>query len=137
MRAGLCLPALLCGLLAGCGLVQSQLDRQLLAQKPGANPPERFAEQYSVRFPDILDVTVPGRPELSGARSLRVDGRIELTENDRLDVEGKTTADIARLIAEHAGLDADKVQVRVQAYNSQRLFLQGEVKGDTHAVSYI
>src|SRR5947208_15921088 len=74
MKAGLCLAALLCGLPTGCGLVQSQLDRQLLAQKAADHPADRLAEQYFVRFPDVLEVTVADRPELSGARPLRVDG---------------------------------------------------------------
>jgi polysaccharide biosynthesis/export protein len=44
---------------------------------------------------------------------------------------------IARLVADHAGLDPSQVRVRVQAYNSQRIFLQGEVKGETRAVPYV
>src|SRR5262245_35897981 len=137
MRAGLFLQALLCGLLAGCGLFRTQLDRELLHQKPTDPPPERFAELYSVRFPYVLDVTVADRPELSGHRPLRVDGRIDLGEEDRLCVEGKTAPQIAQLIAQHVGVDPGTVQVRVQTYNSQRLFLHGEVNGDTRAVSYI
>lgn len=137
MNAGLCLQALLCGLLAGCGMVRPQFDRELLDQKPRDHAPERFAEQYSVRFPDVLDVAVPDRPELSGNRPLRVDGRIDLTAEARLAIEGKTTPQIAQLIAEHFGIDPDTVQVRVQTYNSQRLFLHGEVNGETRAVSYI
>lgn len=137
MKAGLCLQALLYALLTGCGLCRSQLDRELLAEKAQKAVPERLAELYSVRFPDLLDIQVDGRPDLTGQRALRVDGKVDLTAEFALAVEGKTTPQIARLLATLAEVPPEKVQVRVHDYRSQRLFLQGEVAGDTRAVSYI
>jgi protein involved in polysaccharide export with SLBB domain len=135
--AWLNLLGVLCALSTGCCLFKPSLDQSLLTFKPTDTSPTRLADLYVVRFPDVLDVQVVDQPSLCGERPIRVDGRIELTPADRIRVEGKPVAAIGQLVAEHLGCRADRIHVSVTAYNSQRLFLQGEVKGDARAVPYV
>jgi protein involved in polysaccharide export with SLBB domain len=123
--------------LAGCALGSRHLDQTLLAHKLPAAGPERFASSYLVRFPDILDIQVKGAPNLSGSRPLAVDGRVEVRPGIRLRVENQTTSEIASLLANQFGLPRGRIHVRVEAYNSQRVLLEGEVKGETRAVPYV
>ncbi len=133
-RVLVCICALAC--LPGCGLFKNKLDESLLSRKPPADGAARLAEQYVVRFPDILDVQVVGRPSLCGRRALRVDGKIEWASGT-VRVEGKTAPAIARLLAEELRLPEEQVAVRVAVYNSQHLLLQGEVKGEARSVPYV
>jgi protein involved in polysaccharide export with SLBB domain len=134
-----CLLAPLLGLLSGCALGKSNVDQALLARKVSLANPDGPAG-YSVRFPDVLDVYVRDRPEWTGRRPLRPDGCIAVTAGRSLRVEGRTTREIARLLAEEAGVtpdtDTDSVGVVVAEYNSQQVFLYGQVQGGTRPVPY-
>jgi protein involved in polysaccharide export with SLBB domain len=134
-RLSPCLLAPLFGLLAGCGLGRPAVDQTLLARKLPAAPPAIRAS-YVVHFPDVLDVVVAGRPDWSGRRPLRPDGCIEAAAGIELRVEGRTTAIIARLLAQRAGVGPDRVGVTVAEYHSQQIFLFGQVEGGARAVSY-
>lgn len=123
------------GLLAGCGLGRPAVDQTLLARKLPATPPALLAG-YVVRFPDVLNLFVPGRPDWSGRRPLRPDGRIEVAAGVEVRVEGRTTPAIAALVAARAGVGPDRVGVVVAEYNSQQLFLYGQVGGGARAVPY-
>jgi protein involved in polysaccharide export with SLBB domain len=129
--------ALICGLQAGCGIGKDQVDQSLLAHRPPEGSPARLAELYVVRFPDVLDVRIADQPALSGERPLAVDGRIDVAPGEGLRVEGKMVRGIARALADQLNLPVEDVQVSVSGFNSQRLFLQGEVKGETRAVPYV
>jgi protein involved in polysaccharide export with SLBB domain len=98
---------------------------------------ERLASSYKVHFPDLLNLQVDGDPEFSGSHALAVDGRIDMSPGRRVYVENQTTLQIASLLAAQLGLPAERIHVRVEAYNSQRILLQGEVQGETRAVPYI
>src|SRR5260370_23887279 len=130
-----CLLAPLLALLGGCGLCKSNIDQTLLARKMPLVNPDGLAG-YSVRFPDVIDVFVKGRPEWTGRRPLRPDGRIEVSAGRAIRVEGRTTREIARLLADEAGVALDSVGVVVAEYNSQQVFLYGQVEGRTRAVPY-
>lgn len=123
------------GLLAGCGLGKPNVDQTLLARKMPLVSPDGLAG-YTVRFPDVLDVYVPGRPDWTGRRPLRPDGRIETIPDQSIRVEGRTTAEIGRLLADKAGVASGSVGVVVAEYNSQQVFLFGQVQGGTRAVPY-
>src|SRR5205823_3067122 len=123
----------LLGLLAGCGLGRPHVDQDLLARQAPAGSRESAEAGYVVRFPDVLDVRVEGRPGWSGRRRVGIDGRIG---PDGVRADGHTLPEIARLLAEKAGVPAEAVRVAVAEYNSQQLFLHGEVKGESRAVPY-
>jgi protein involved in polysaccharide export with SLBB domain len=93
------------------------------------------AENYQVGCPDVLEIEAAGR-DFSGKQAVGPDGRIDLGAYGRPRVEGRTTAQIASLIAEETGASPEEVQVRVSQYCSQQLFLFGQVVGWQRTVPY-
>jgi protein involved in polysaccharide export with SLBB domain len=121
--------------MTGCGLGRPAVDQTLLARKLPATPPALLAG-YLVHFPDVLDIYVADRPEWSGRRPLRPDGCIEVAPSIFVRVEGRTPAVIARLLADRASVTAEHIGVVVAEYNSQQVFLYGQVEGGPRAVPY-
>jgi protein involved in polysaccharide export with SLBB domain len=129
------LPLLLC-LLTGCCLGRPHLDEALLAD-PGRDARNQgVAYLYRVGCPDVLEVTVPGRPELAGRYTVKADGRIDLGPLGRVRVDGLRLPEIAARLAEPLGVPPETIRIRVVEYNSQQVYLVGEVAGLQRAVSY-
>jgi protein involved in polysaccharide export with SLBB domain len=93
-------------------------------------------EPYAVHCPDVLQITLADSPDLSGQRAVDADGRIDLGCLGRLRVEGQTPDDIAHRIAGQAGIAADRIHVDVTAFQSQQLYVFGQVSGLQRAVPY-
>ncbi len=109
---------------------------QALLNNPGAEARNRHvAECYLVHCPDVLEVTVAGRPDLSGRRVIGPDGRIDLGEG-RLRVEGRTLPECTRLAAQELLLPPERLRIRVVEYRSQQVYLFGQVMGLQRAVPY-
>lgn len=123
-------------LAAGCAAQRAHLDRALLAEKGSVKRNEGVSEHYAVHCPDVLELAVAGRPELNGPHPVDADGRIELAAIGRLRVEGRTTAEIKGLVAEVAGVGTEHVCLRVAEFNSQEIYLYGQVFGLQRAVAY-
>jgi protein involved in polysaccharide export with SLBB domain len=123
-------------LLAGCTLSRPPLDRELMAEKGGRARNEGVAECYSVYCPDVLAVAVTGRPDLSVRRTVGADGQIAVARGKRLRVEGRSTAEIARLIAQQLGVNPTWVRVQVAEFNSQQIYLSGQGISLQRAVAY-
>jgi protein involved in polysaccharide export with SLBB domain len=123
-------------LMAGCATSSNALDQALLVNRNpaahGANP----SEQYVVRCPDVLDITVKGRPQWSGLRAVNADGRVGLTEQTAPRVEGQTTPEISRDLERLANVPTGDVTVRVAEYRSQQLYLISDVPGQQSVVPY-
>lgn len=134
-RAACRWPVLLC-LLTGCCLGRPHLDEALLADPGRAARNRGVSDLYRVGCPDVLEVTVAGRPELGGRYTVKADGRIELGPLGRLRVEGLTLPEVAGRVAEPLGVAPAAVRVRVAGYNSQQVYLVGEVAGLQRAVPY-
>lgn len=123
-------------LLAGCCLGRPHLDRALLADSGREERNLGVAERYLVACPDVLDVAVAGRPELSGRHTVQADGQIVLGPLGRLRVEGLTVPEIAARVAEETEAPPAAVRVAVAEYNSQQIYLVGAVTGLQRAVPY-
>lgn len=121
---------------AGCASAGPHLDRDLQANKPRMEPDPQVAACYAVGFPDVLEIRVAGRPELSGLKDVGADGRIDLGDLGRLRVDGKTTSEVADCVARVAGVAAGRVRVGVAEYRSRQVFLFGQVFGLQRAVAY-
>jgi protein involved in polysaccharide export with SLBB domain len=134
-RPAWCGPAVWLGLVTGCAAPGPHLDQAIFADNSPARRTE-LVEHYQIGCPDVLNTTVAGRPELSGPRRVGADGRIDLGTLGRLRVEGKTAAAAAQAIAERCGAPPGQVRVRVAEYNSQQVYLTGEVNGLKRAVAY-
>jgi protein involved in polysaccharide export with SLBB domain len=123
-------------LLAGCALGRPHLDEALLADAGRAGRNQGVADHYLVGCPDVLDVTVEGHPEWTRPHTVKADGRIGLAGLGRARVEGLTVLEVSERIAERTGVPAGAVRVRVAEYNSQQVYLVGEVTGLQRAVAY-
>jgi protein involved in polysaccharide export with SLBB domain len=131
--------ALLAGVLigcAGCATGRASVEKHLLADKQHAQLHKAVAELYRVGCPDVLEVRIDDRPELSGTFTVGPTGRIELKDYAPLRVDGRTLPEIARLVARETGTDAQAVQVRVVEFHSQFLVLFGQVIGWQRTVPY-
>jgi protein involved in polysaccharide export with SLBB domain len=123
-------------LLTGCALGRPHLDEALLARPVDPTRTREAAAHYLVACPDVLEVTITGRPEGSGRHAITADGRLDLGPLGRFRVEGRPAAAVAGHIATEAGLPPGDVQVRVAEHNSQQVYLVGAVTGLQHAVPY-
>ena len=102
----------------------------------GASRGADLVEQYAVRCPDVLELRVAGRPDLSGRRAVGPDGCLDLGDGGRPRVEGQTVAQVGHAVAGAAGLASADVHVEVAEYQSQHVYLFGEVLGQHRAVPY-
>jgi protein involved in polysaccharide export with SLBB domain len=123
------------GLVSGCAGDLPRLDRALLADRNPAAHDRNLAARYAVRCPDVLEVRVAGEGP-GGRCAVGPDGRIVVGDLGAVRVEGQTAPEIARAVARRAGLAPDVVAVRVAEFNSQQLFVYGEVAGLQRAVPY-
>ncbi len=131
------LAALLLGIaLAGCATGRASIEKNLMAGRGDAARSSGVAEHYRVGCPDALEVRIAGRPELSGKCVVGANGRITLGDYAPIRVEGRTLAEVARLIAAETGQPPAEVEARVVEFRSQYLFLTGQVVGWQRTVPY-
>ena len=97
---------------------------------------EGVVEHYLISCPDVIEFAVAGRPHFSGKFTVGLDGRINLGEYGKPRVEGHTIPDLTQLIAELTGTRPEDVRIRVADFNSQHLFLFGQVIGWQRTVPY-
>ena len=121
------------GLSAGCAGDGPRLEQALMADR---NPGDRDG-RYIVHCPDRLELDVRGTAVPAAENGeVGADGRVGLPDGGRLHVDGLTAAEIARAAAERLGLPADEVRVRVVGYQSQQIYLFGEIAGRERCVPY-
>jgi protein involved in polysaccharide export with SLBB domain len=128
--------ALLLALLAGCATSRPPLDRQLLSGNRPEQPRRNGAPAYAVGCPDVLDLLIDGRRDLSGRKPIATDGRIDLGAAGWLRVEGQSRDTISLRVADRLRVLPAAVHVRVAEYNSQQVYLIGQVVGLQRAVAY-
>jgi protein involved in polysaccharide export with SLBB domain len=127
---GLCLV-----FLAGCATDRSELDRAL-QPAPGPEPSREAISGYVLGFPDKIDLRVDGQPDLAGIRPIAADGRIDLANFGQPRVESKTLMEAAAVVAGALGVSPDRVHLRVSEFNSQQVYLFGQVIGLQRALPY-
>ena len=132
------LPLLL--LLAGCAGSEHRSELQQClgegCQHRNAPGDTAAADQYTIACPDVLEIRVEGRPDLSGRVVVRPDGRVRLGNLGEPRLEGETVHTAGVEVARLAGVLPGQVRVRVVGYNSRRVFLFGPVRGVPRAVDY-
>jgi polysaccharide biosynthesis/export protein len=127
--------ALALGLVAGCATTGPRLANALMADRDPAAHGADAEARYIVHCPDLLEVEAPGRLD-DAARSVGADGCIALADGGRFHVEGMTASEIAQAAATWLGLPAEQVRAGVMEYNSQELYLFGEVAGGERLIPY-
>ncbi len=119
----------------GCCNNQEQVRRALLSSSAAAAAVATPHQAYRVGSPDVLTITIEGRPE-PRRRIVEANGCIDLASLGGLRVEGLTTDEIAARVATLVQRHEAQVQVAVQEYRSQQVYLFGEVSGLQRAVAY-
>jgi protein involved in polysaccharide export with SLBB domain len=120
---------------SGCAGDGGRLSKALIADRQPAAHARDLEAHYRVHCADVLRVEVRGRPADSGTCKVALDGRIELAAH-RVEVEGRVAGRIAALVAREVGAPEADVRVSVQDYNSQRLYLFGEVAAKYQTLPY-
>jgi protein involved in polysaccharide export with SLBB domain len=123
-------------LLAGCATGQARLQRALLADRDPAAHANDPSLHYQVHCPDVLEVAVESVTPGSVSAPVTPDGRLTLGEDGGPRVDGLTTPEVARAVARHYGVGPGQVHVQVARYNSQQVYLYGQVGGGERAVAY-
>jgi protein involved in polysaccharide export with SLBB domain len=132
--AGLPTPLLI--LLSGCLSNREQIEQALIAYRPPPAHLVQVASKYRARCPDLLQVNIAGLPQYSGAQHIGPDGCIDLGDAGRPHVDGETVPEIVRTVAESVGVAPEQVGISIAEYNSQYLYLFGQIAGNQRAVPY-
>lgn len=132
--AGLLTPLL--AVLSGCVTNRGQIEQAVRARRPPPSHVLQLAASYQARCPDVLQVDIAGLPQYSGAKCIEPDGRIDLGDAGRLQVDNETTPEIVRTVAESLGVAPEQVRIAVAEYNSQYLYLFGPVGDSQRAIPY-
>ena len=125
---------LLC-LLSGC----KSLKLDLIAKPPAtpvADVPPPISPDYPVVFPDVVELSVAGKPECSGCRLVYPDGRIDLGPCGGIFAEGHSVRELKDRIAAAAGVPAHQVNCRVAAARSRVVYLVGTGADHPRAVPF-
>jgi len=143
---------LIFSLLVGCASGPPRFDQALMADQGTASRNQGVAQAYHVFCPDVLEIRVrsaretaevsteycgvrrasadpassPSIPQV-GSYAIDPDGRINLGPIGKLRVEARTPPQVAILLSEETGIPTDRIQVRVAEYNSQQIYLFGQV----------
>jgi len=121
--------------LAGC-LSHRHLDQALLADRGASARNQGVAETYTLGCPDLVEISVAGRPDVSGRQTIGPDGRIPLHHAGPFRIEGQTPKEAAGLIAKHLQVPRDSVRLHVVKFQSKLIYLSGEGTGVPRAVPY-
>ena len=124
-----------CLFVAGCAGDKGRLSKALIADRQPAAHARDLEAHYQVRCSDVLRVEVRGRPAQCGSCKVALDGRITLADHP-IEVEGRSADRIAALVAREVGTKEADVRVSVQEYNSQQLYLFGEIADKHQIVPY-
>src|SRR5262249_52342923 len=91
---------------------------------------------YIVHCPDVLDIAVQPGTSFSGPRRVGADGRIDLGDAGQPRVDGLALPAVTRVIAEAVNVAPGQVRVNVAEFNSQQIYVNGEVHSQERAVPY-
>jgi len=123
-------------LLGGCAHSRPHMDQAVKADQGGPLRNQGVAEQYLVRCPDVLEIEIAGRPESNGRVAIGPDGRLDRDDLRAPRVEGLTSTEVAQTLAKALSVPPESIHVHVAEYNSQQIYLFGEVFGLHRAVAY-
>jgi len=106
------------------------LDREAAASAPAPDA------AYRVGCPDVLEVSFIDFPGWDALTSVDLDGRLPLQSPGSPRVEGQTLEEVRRELARLAGVPPDRVEVKLAAPRSSRIYVHGPIRGRTRVVPY-
>jgi polysaccharide biosynthesis/export protein len=122
-------------LVSGCAGASGRLTQALIADRQPEAHARDLEAHYRVHCADVLRVEVRDQPANSGPCKVALDGRITLADH-HVEVEGRATGRIAALVAQEVGARESDVRVSVHEYNSQQLYLFGEIATKNQILPY-
>jgi protein involved in polysaccharide export with SLBB domain len=130
--AGLASLVLLAG---GCSIPRFERETHSVSSSP-VNPVRAASPDYPVVFPDVLEITVAGKPDCSGRRLVYPDGRVDVGTCGTVFAEGCTAAEITRRVAKAAQVPVQAVSCRVAEARSRVVYVVGPGADHPRAVPY-
>lgn len=121
---------------AGCVSTRTEFERSLKQAPSDPVQEQDVLDHYLVNFPDVLDIQIPDRPELSHKYPIDIEGRIDLANYGFLRIEGNRVNEVARKVAQVIGAERRDVRVGVAEYRSQHVVLFGQVVGWQRVIPY-
>lgn len=110
---------------------------------PGSPRPTNFAAntdvaagEYTLVFPDYLELDVPGQSAWSGHFLIPPDGRITFRDGGTLLLEGATVSQVRQRVAELTQTTPERVTCRVTHARSRVVYVLGAVQGEPRAIPY-
>ena len=147
-------------LLVGCAAGPPRLDQALMADKGAVSRNQGVEQAYHVFCPDVLQITIdPNKQQTArnrenraiqrvsvpsvdsgsflptGKYAIDADGRIDLGPLGKPRVEGRSPSQLVNLLSDEIGVPVERIQVKVVEYNSQQIYLYGQVMPDGLAKS--
>jgi protein involved in polysaccharide export with SLBB domain len=147
-------------LLVGCASGPPRLDQALMADRGAEGRNHGVEQAYHVFCPDVLQITIDSKKQQtarnrgnraiqlvsvpsvdsgsflpSGKYAIDADGRIDLGPLGKLRVEGRSPPQLVNLLSDEIGVPAERIHVKVVEYNSQQIYLYGQVMPDGLAKS--
>lgn len=129
----LCLPLLICLLVANCALASGDANKSAAIQKPASGSPiasEGSATGYLISSHDILDIAVFQVQDLNKTVEVGTDGYVSLPLIGKAYLAGKTTHEAEEIIADKLRkkyLQSPQVSVSIKQYG-QQITISGAVK---------
>jgi len=123
-------------LTSGCALHKPRLDEVMHSEGGSGERNVGVPEHYLVHYPDVLEVSIPGRTDGAVRCGVGLDGRLEVRSSGFVRVEGESPAQIAESLSEQTGIPASEIQVHVAEYRSQHIYVGGPGVTVQRAVPY-
>jgi polysaccharide biosynthesis/export protein len=131
------LPVALVLFISGCA------DCRFLSQAC-PQPPDREAAAtapapdaaYHIGCPDVIEIRFDDFPSWDALASIDLDGRLPFPSLSNPRAEGRTLEELRHELARLAGVQPERVTVRLAAPRSSRVYLHGPIRGRTRVVPY-
>jgi protein involved in polysaccharide export with SLBB domain len=128
--------AALLALGSGCASHKPRLDEAMRVERGSGDRNAGVPAQYEVHYPDVLEVSIPGRTEEAVRCPIGLDGRLQERAVSYARVEGETVGQVRQALSEQTSVPEDEIDVRVAEYHSQHIYVWGPGVGLQHAVPY-
>ncbi len=112
------------------------VTKTLMESQRDGRPNQSVAGYYLVGCHDVLRLQIASHPHLNGNYRIGPDGRIQISQEVAVRVEGHTPAEIEERVADALGTSPKDVVVEVVQYESQYVILFGQVGGWQRVLSY-
>lgn len=115
---------------------RADVEKNLFSERTTTGRRHQIAESYQVACPDVLEIHVAGRDELTRRYTVGPDGCVALGGYGAVRVEGLALSAVAEAVAGRIGIPAEAVHARVVDFESRHLILIGEVVGRHRSIPY-